>query len=52
MKSIGGDITKHDHEMQAVEWLKEDAVLDRLTYKGDKDAFNEALPRIKELAKS
>ena len=52
MKFIGGDITKHDFEMSAVEWLPEDEVLERLTYKSDKDAFKEALPLIKRLANS
>lgn len=52
MKYIGGDITDHDHEMQAVEWLPEDQVMSRLTYKGDKDAYTEALPKIKILANS
>lgn len=52
MKAVGGDITKHDDEMMAVEWLAEDKVLERLTYKGDKGAFEEALPRIQALAKS
>ena len=50
MKFTGGDITQHDDEMQAVEWLLENEVLDRLTYKGDKDAFKEALPQILSLA--
>ncbi len=52
MKYVGGDITKHDHEMSAVEWLPEDKVLDRLSYKSDKDSFIEALPQIKTLANS
>ena len=52
MKYVGGDITDHDYEMAAVEWLPENEVLDRLTYKSDKDAFREALPIIKKLAKS
>lgn len=52
MKYMGGDITKHDLEMSAVEWLPENEVLERLTYKGDKDAYREALPLIKKLAKS
>ena len=51
MKYVGGDITRHDHEMSAVEWLREDEVLDRLSFKTDKQAFMEALPQIKTLAK-
>ncbi|OGH17131.1 MAG: hypothetical protein A3C30_03425 [Candidatus Levybacteria bacterium RIFCSPHIGHO2_02_FULL_40_18] len=52
MKFTGGDITEHDHEMSAVEWLPENKVMERLSYKSDKDAFLEALPLIKKLAKS
>ena len=52
MKYTGGDITKHDHEMENVEWLPLNKVLERLTYKSDKDVFIEAYPRIEELAKS
>ncbi len=47
MKYTDGDITRHDFEMAAVEWLPEDKVLERLTYKSDKDAYREALPLIK-----
>ncbi len=52
MKYAGGDITKHDHEMAAVEWLPENEILNRLSYKSDKQAFEEALPQIRELANS
>jgi len=52
MKYVGGDITKHDIEMSAVEWLPENEVSERLTYKSDKQAYEEALPNIKELANS
>ncbi|MGE5041655.1 MAG: NUDIX hydrolase [Candidatus Levyibacteriota bacterium] len=50
MKYTGGDITVHDHEMEKVEWLPADEVLDRLTYKSDKDVFEEARPIIERLA--
>lgn len=52
MKYVGGDITKHDFEMADVAWLPESEVLNRLTYKSDKDAYKEALPQIRKLAKS
>jgi 8-oxo-dGTP pyrophosphatase MutT (NUDIX family) len=52
MEFEGGDITKHDREMSAVEWLPEDEVKNRLSYKSDKQAFEEALPQIRKLAKS
>ena len=43
MEFIGGDTKNHDFEMSAVEWLTEEEVKKRLTYKGDKLAFEEAL---------
>lgn len=51
MEYKGGDITRHDHEMEAVEWLPTDKVLEKLTYKSDKEVFKEALPLIKRLVK-
>lgn len=51
MKYAGGDITKHDFEMADVQWIEASKVLDKLTYKGDKDAYKEAFPIIETLAK-
>lgn len=51
MEHKGGDITKHDHEMEAVEWLPIDEVDTRLTYKSDKDVYKEARPIIEGLSK-
>lgn len=42
MEEIGGDITKHDHEMENVEWLPVDEVEERLTYKSEKEVWEEA----------
>ena len=42
MEYIGGDIEKHDHEMEAVEWLPKEEVEGRLTYKSDKKVWREA----------
>jgi 8-oxo-dGTP pyrophosphatase MutT (NUDIX family) len=42
MEYVGGDITKHDFEMENVEWLAEDEVKDRLTYASDKKVWQEA----------
>lgn len=42
MKFVGGDITKHDHEMEEVEWINRNEVLSRLTYPSDKEAWKEA----------
>ncbi len=49
MRYTGGDITVHDHEMEAVEWLPIQEVETRLTYKSDKDVFKEARPIIEKL---
>ena len=49
MEYTGGDITRHDTEMEAVEWLPIDKVESRLTYKSDKDVFKEAKLIIQEL---
>jgi 8-oxo-dGTP pyrophosphatase MutT (NUDIX family) len=43
MEYIGGDIGKHDHEMEAVEWLPKEKVEERLTYKSDKEVWQDAL---------
>ena len=42
MEYIGGDIAKHDHEMEKVEWLPVEKVEERLTYKSDKIVWQEA----------
>ena len=42
MKYVGGDITKHDNEMEEVEWIDYNDVSARLTYPSDKEAWKEA----------
>jgi 8-oxo-dGTP diphosphatase len=42
MDYIGGDITKHDMEMETVEWLPINEVEKRLTYESDKKVWEEA----------
>ncbi len=42
MEFVEGNITKHDWEMENVEWLPIDKVGERLTYKSDKDVWKEA----------
>ena len=46
---IGGDITQHDFEMENVEWVESGKVLEKLTYKADKEVFTQALPIILKL---
>lgn len=41
MEHTGGDITKHDTEMENVEWLPIDKVESRLTYKADKKIWQQ-----------
>ena len=42
MDFLSGDITKHDNEMENVEWLAMDEVEGRLTYPSDKKVWQEA----------
>ncbi|MBI2028671.1 MAG: NUDIX domain-containing protein [Candidatus Levybacteria bacterium] len=42
MKYVSGDISKHDLEMENVEWLPIDVVEKRLTYPSDKKVWQEA----------
>jgi 8-oxo-dGTP pyrophosphatase MutT (NUDIX family) len=42
MEYLGGDINKHDEEMEKVEWLPLSQVDDRLTYPSDKKVWHEA----------
>jgi 8-oxo-dGTP pyrophosphatase MutT (NUDIX family) len=41
MEYISGDITKHDNEMENVQWLEEFEVEKRLTYPADKKVWQE-----------
>lgn len=51
MRFLGGDITKHDHEMENVEWVEAEKVLSTLTFRSDKEVFRKALPVIESLAR-
>ncbi len=42
MEFVSGDITKHDKEMENVEWLPIDEVEKRLTFKADRKVWREA----------
>jgi 8-oxo-dGTP diphosphatase len=42
MEYVGGDIAKHDDEMENVEWLPKEKVEKKLTYKSDKIVWREA----------
>ena len=46
MDYLGGDITKHDDEMENVEWLPVADVASRLTYPSDKKVWEEAMELI------
>ncbi len=47
MEYISGDIKNHDHEMENVEWIDIDEVEKRLTYKSDKQVWQEAEKMLK-----
>ena len=42
MEELGGDITKHDWEMEEVEWIKKEEVENKLTYPSEKKVWQEA----------
>ena len=42
MRHLSGDTTKHDWEMEEVEWVPADTVAEQLTYPGDKKVWKEA----------
>lgn len=42
MENVGGDISKHDWEMENVEWLEMEKVEERLTYPSDKKVWEQA----------
>jgi len=43
---IGGDISQHDFEMEDVQWIEADKVLNKLSFKSDKEVYQSALPII------
>lgn len=47
MEEAGGNIENHDNEMENVEWLPKENVEERLTYKSDKQVWEEAEKMIK-----
>ena len=49
MEYMGGDITKHDFEMENVEWVPFDEVEKRLTYISDKKVWQEAKSIIEKM---
>lgn len=42
MEFLGGSFEERDHEMENVEWLEPEKVKERLTYKSDKQVWEEA----------
>src|SRR6266403_2692030 len=42
MEYLSGNITNHDHETENVEWLTVEKVVERLTFKSDKQVWDEA----------
>ena len=49
MEYVSGDTKNHDFEMENVEWLPMDEVENRLTYKSDKEVWEEAYAVIPNL---
>jgi 8-oxo-dGTP pyrophosphatase MutT (NUDIX family) len=42
MESLGGNFKKRDMEKENVQWLKKEEVADKLTYKSDKQVWEQA----------
>ena len=51
MEYIGGDFSEKDDEMEEVEWVPIDKVVNKLSFKNSRDAFEKARPVIEKLAK-
>lgn len=51
MRYMGGDITQHDFETEKVEWIPAAKVTDIISYKDEREAFNESQTYFKELIK-
>lgn len=49
MKFLDGDFKDRDQEMEAVEWIPMDEVMDKLTYKSDKDVWREAKEKLLDI---
>ena len=48
MQFVSGNITKHDFEMENVEWLPMEEVANRLTFATDKKVWEEAKSYLEE----
>lgn len=48
IRMTGGDISKHDDEVEVVEWFTLADALRRLTYKGEKDMMRKAIAEFKK----
>lgn len=49
MEATGGDISKHDSEMENVEWLPTSEIEKRLTYDSDKNSWKKAKNEIEKI---
>jgi 8-oxo-dGTP pyrophosphatase MutT (NUDIX family) len=46
MRATGGDVSKHDHEMEDVRWFPLSIALRRATYKGEREVLQRAAERL------
>jgi len=49
VRHTGGDISKHDWEVEEVRWFKIDDAIDKLAFKSEKMVLEKAKKKIKEL---
>lgn len=46
MRATGGDVSRHDHEMEDVRWFPLSIALRRATYKGEREVLQRAAERL------
>lgn len=49
MEHTGGDISKHDWEVESVEWIPIDEAREKATYKSEKEIINKAKELLKDI---
>jgi 8-oxo-dGTP diphosphatase len=47
MQATGGDVSKHDHEMEEVRWFDLDEALETASYKSEREVLRKAAERLR-----
>jgi 8-oxo-dGTP pyrophosphatase MutT (NUDIX family) len=48
MRGIGGDVSKHDHEMEEVRWFPLEEALHKASYRGERQVLEKAAGLLRE----